>query len=141
MDQRPKFLDLFCGIGGLSLGLERAGFEPIGGVDCWADAARTFEHNHAPQKCLLGDVSQLQASDILDFFNIDTADVDLMVGGPPCQGFSTVGKRNAGDPRNLMWEHYLELVSSIRPADAAITHHFRRKLSPIDRKLCFHVLD
>lgn len=116
MDERPRFLDLFCGIGGLSLGLERAGLEPIGGVDCWEATARTFEHNHAPQKCLLGDISKLQVSDVVNFFDVDARDIDLMVGGPPCQGFSTVGKRDAGDPRNLLWERYLEMVSEIRPA-------------------------
>ncbi|BBO34560.1 DNA-cytosine methyltransferase [Lacipirellula parvula] len=116
MEQRPKLLDLFCGIGGLSLGLERAGFDPLGGVDCWEDAAKTFEHNHAPRQCLLGDVSKLRASDIEEFFGIGREQIDVMAGGPPCQGFSTVGKRDSKDPRNKLWEHYLKLVTEIRPA-------------------------
>jgi DNA (cytosine-5)-methyltransferase 1 len=116
MEQRPKFLDLFCGIGGLSLGLERAGFEPVGGVDCWEEAAKTFEHNHAPQRCLVGDVATIQATDVEEFFEIGREQIDLMVGGPPCQGFSTVGKRDSGDPRNKLWEHYLNLVTEFRPA-------------------------
>lgn len=116
MVQRPRFLDLFCGIGGLSLGLERAGLAPIGGVDCWEDAARTFEHNHPPQRCLVGDVSKLQVADIARYFGVAPRDVDMIVGGPPCQGFSTVGKRDAGDPRNQLWEHYLGMVEEARPA-------------------------
>jgi DNA (cytosine-5)-methyltransferase 1 len=116
MAQQPKVLDLFCGIGGLSLGLTRAGFESIGGVDNWDDAARTFEHNHAPLQCLIADISVLQVSDLVDFFDVTPEDVDVMVGGPPCQGFSTVGKRDSRDPRNNLWTHYLELVAEIRPA-------------------------
>src|SRR3989304_6014240 len=116
MVYKPKVLDLFCGIGGLSFGLTRAGLEPIGGVDNWEDAARTFEHNHAPLRCLIADISKLQVSDLIDFFGVLPEDVDVVVGGPPCQGFSTVGKRDSRDPRNRLWKHYLELVAQIRPA-------------------------
>ena len=115
MDARPKVLDLFCGIGGLGLGFDRAGFGIIGGVDVWQDAAKTFEHNHkAP--CCVADLSAIHAGDILDHFSIKEHGVDVTIGGPPCQGFSTVGKRNAADPRNKLWEHYLGLVAQIRPA-------------------------
>jgi DNA (cytosine-5)-methyltransferase 1 len=113
---KPKVLDLFCGIGGLSLGLSRAGFSSIGGIDNWADAARTYEHNHRSQKCLIADISKVSCDRILDFFGIDIEEVDVMVGGPPCQGFSTVGKRDSRDPRNRLWQHYLGLVKQIRPA-------------------------
>jgi DNA (cytosine-5)-methyltransferase 1 len=116
MASAPRVLDLFCGIGGLSLGLARAGLEPIGGVDNWQDAANTFEHNHAGVKCHVADVSQLQVSDLVQFFDVAPSSIDVMAGGPPCQGFSTVGKRNMHDPRNRLWTHYLELVAQIRPA-------------------------
>ena len=115
MNGSPKFLDLFCGIGGLSLGLKRAGFSSIGGVDNWNEAAKTYEHNHTPERCLVADISKLQVSDITEFFGISASDIDVMVGGPPCQGFSTVGKRDSKDPRNKLWEHYLTLVRQIRP--------------------------
>jgi DNA (cytosine-5)-methyltransferase 1 len=113
--RRPKVLDLFCGIGGLSLGLQRAGFDAVGGVDIWEDAARTYEHNHEGRRCLVADVSVVSADDILDFFGVDAAEIGLMAGGPPCQGFSTVGKRQAADPRNTLWTHYLALVDRVRP--------------------------
>ena len=59
-------LDFFCGIGGLSLGLSRAGFSPIGGIDNWEDAARTYERNHRGQRCLVADVSTLVTGEILN---------------------------------------------------------------------------
>lgn len=113
--KRPKVLDLFCGIGGLSLGLQRAGFDAIGGVDNWEDAARTYERNHTGHRCLVADIASISAEDILQFFDVDEVEVGLMAGGPPCQGFSTVGKREAADPRNQLWTHYLALVDRIRP--------------------------
>lgn len=116
MKLKPKFLDLFCGIGGLSLGLSKAGMKCIGGVDNWEDACQTYVHNHPDEKCLLADVSKLTLNEITSYFGIATDDIDIMVGGPPCQGFSTVGKRDKKDPRNKLWQHYLDLVSQIRPA-------------------------
>lgn len=115
MAHTPTVLDLFCGIGGLSLGLERAGLKILGGIDNWLDAKRTYEHNHAI-KCMLGDVSKIQPAQITEFFGISTNDVRIMAGGPPCQGFSTVGRRDSADPRNSLWVHYLGIVNHFRPA-------------------------
>ncbi|MGC1273731.1 MAG: DNA cytosine methyltransferase, partial [Planctomycetaceae bacterium] len=112
---QPTCLDLFCGIGGLTIGLERAGFRSVGGIDIWDDAARTFEHNLPHLRCFRADLSTLTVREIERFFDLQKGDVDLITGGPPCQGFSTVGKRDHRDPRNRLWQHYFELVSEIRP--------------------------
>lgn len=119
MPRTPRVLDLFCGIGGLSLGLERAGFETIGGVDKWPEAKETFEKNlgHA---CLQSDLTQTTVEEIEDFFGLDRSEIDVIAGGPPCQGFSTIGKRELADPRNLLWSHYRDLVAQIRPAYVVI---------------------
>jgi len=115
MDQSPRVLDLFCGIGGLSLGFQRSGFDLIGGVDIWEDAARTFEQNHNGQRCLVANISETDPNEVSEFFDRDVHDLDLIVGGPPCQGFSTVGKRDAADPRNSLWRYYLNFVSAAKP--------------------------
>lgn len=113
-ERKPCCLDLFCGIGGLSLGLERAGIKTIGGIDCWADAKRTFEHN-LKVRCMLSDLTATTVAEIESFFAVSRKDIDIISGGPPCQGFSTVGKRDESDPRNMLWRHYRELVAEIRP--------------------------
>jgi len=115
----PRTLDLFSGMGGLTVGLHRAGLHAIGGVDNWPDAARTFEHNLG-LPCMQADLREVNASDICDYFGIISKDIDILVGGPPCQGFSTVGKRDSADPRNELWFRYLKLVSEIRPAYVVI---------------------
>ena len=116
----PRSLDLFCGIGGLTLGLGSAGVETIGGIDSWKDARLTFERNLAPLKCMLSDLTRTTVAEIERFFGISRHEVDIVSGGPPCQGFSTVGKRDESDPRNLLWRHYHDLVAEIRPAYALI---------------------
>lgn len=116
----PRFLDLFCGIGGLSLGLERAGLKPVGGIDLWGEAKTTFEHNHPGVPYLLADINRVSVERIESEFSVARQDVQVVVGGPPCQGFSTVGKRDSTDPRNLLWQSFHHLVNAIRPAYVVI---------------------
>ena len=115
----PTCLDLFCGIGGLALGLHRSGFRAIGGIDNWTDAARTFEHNLG-LPCLVTDLTKSGTADIEHFFGVRRQDIDVISGGPPCQGFSTVGRRDSLDPRNVLWSHYRDIVADIRPAYVVI---------------------
>ncbi len=117
---QPTTLDLFCGIGGLTIGLQRAGFCSVGGIDNWQDAATTFEHNLKPLRCFVSDIETTSVENIEKFFGVKSKNIDILVGGPPCQGFSTVGKRNLADPRNELWRHYFALVESIRPAYVVI---------------------
>ena len=81
-----KVLDLFCGCGGLSLGLEQAGFDIKLGIDVWQDALTTFEANHSNSKTHLQDLSVICFKDIQEKYLPNG--VDVIVGGPPCQGFS-----------------------------------------------------
>ena len=120
MADGPRFLDLFCGIGGIGLGLMRAGLTCVGGVDNWPDAKATFEHNHGGARLLLADLAQTTAEQIERHFTVPAAGIDVIVGGPPCQGFSTVGKRDADDPRNALWTAFHRLVRDIRPAYVVI---------------------
>jgi DNA (cytosine-5)-methyltransferase 1 len=112
----PRFLDLFCGIGGLGLGLQRAKMLPVGGIDRWDEAQTTFERNHPGVRFLLADVNRVNVRRIESTFGVAPSDIDVIVGGPPCQGFSTVGKRDEGDPRNLLWRSFHSLVNEVRPS-------------------------
>ena len=87
-------LALFSGCGGMSLGFEQAGFEINLGIDNWDVALSTFKKNHKNSKILNADLSTLPPS------AIKLTSIDVIIGGPPCQGFSISGKRNANDPRN-----------------------------------------
>ena len=119
--QRPPcFLDLFCGIGGLSIGLQKSGMSPVGGIDNWAEARATFERNHPGVKFLLADIETIGLNRIEGEFATEAGAIDVVVGGPPCQGFSTVGKRDRGDPRNQLWRSFFDLVKEIRPAYVVI---------------------
>lgn len=118
MQRKPRFLDLFCGIGGLSTGLQAAGLCPVGGVDSCGEALATFERNHSGVKYLEADITRLCLGRIEAAFG--AADMDIVVGGPPCQGYSTVGKRDEADPRNLLWQGFHQLVRDIRPAYVVI---------------------
>ena len=120
MNRPPHFLDLFCGIGGLSLGLQQAGLCPVGGIDVWGEALATFRHNHPGVRTLEADITRVTRSLIEAELGVAAGDIDLVVGGPPCQGFSTVGKRDAADPRNLLWQGFHRVVAAVRPAYVVI---------------------
>lgn len=115
----PKCLDFFCGIGGLTIGMERAGVKTIGGIDNWDLACETYRKNLG-HPCLKSDLKETGVHEIEDFFDISAEEIDMIVGGPPCQGFSTVGKRDIDDPRNRLWQHYCDLVNEIRPSYVVI---------------------
>lgn len=108
-----KVLDLFCGCGGLSLGLEQAGFEIKLGIDIWQDALTTFEANHSNSKTLLQDLSVVSFEEVQNKYLPDG--VDVIVGGPPCQGFSISGKRDPNDPRNKLYTSFLRAVEFFKP--------------------------
>lgn len=106
-------LDLFCGAGGLSCGFERAGFNILLGIDNDKKALETFEANHNGAKSICGDITGISYEDIRAV--IGNQQIDVIVGGPPCQGFSLSGPRNFNDPRNKLYLSYIRLVQEIRP--------------------------
>jgi DNA (cytosine-5)-methyltransferase 1 len=110
---RPVAVDLFSGAGGLSLGLEQAGFDVILAVDRDPHHVATFKRNFPLTKTVRADIANLDAARIRKV--IGEIDVDLVSGGPPCQGFSHIGKRNSSDPRNMMLLHFVRLVTELRP--------------------------
>lgn len=109
----PVVIDLFCGAGGLSEGLRQAGFNPRVAVDFDANAIATYKANHPETETILGNVEHVTGEQIKRLAGSD--DIDLIAGGPSCQGFSTHGKRIQDDPRNFLFKHFVRLVDEVRP--------------------------
>lgn len=108
-----KIIDLFCGIGGLSLGFEQAGFEVCAAVDMWADAVKTYNHNRKDKVAKVISVEDFNDKELSTI--IATEKITGIIGGPPCQGFSTVGKREVDDPRNKMYLEFYKAVKLVNP--------------------------
>ncbi len=114
MDNKYTAIDLFCGAGGLSYGFESAGFDILLGIDNDAKALETFEANHNGAKSICGDITAVSyEKDIKPIIGEKT--IDVVIGGPPCQGFSLSGPRNFDDPRNKLYLSYIRLVDEIKP--------------------------
>ena len=107
-------LDLFCGAGGLSYGFECAGFDILLGIDNDAKALETFELNHKGSKSICGDITQITYEDHIKPL-LDGKQIDVIIGGPPCQGMSLSGPRKFNDPRNKLYLSYIRLVKEIQP--------------------------
>lgn len=116
MGKSPKIIDLFSGAGGLSLGAARAGFTVWGAVETDKFAVNTHSSNFPNSKHLVKDIAALCGKDLLQEFNLVHGEVFGLVGGPPCQGFSTIGHRRPDDPRNNLFKHFFRLVKELLPA-------------------------
>ena len=122
--RRPVAVDLFCGAGGLSAGLEGAGFDVLCASDYDPVHAATHEFNFPKTTMLCGDIGRISGNDIraaarrgAEAHGISDWDgqVDLVAGGPPCQGFSFIGKRLVDDERNKLVFHFFRLIKELRP--------------------------
>ncbi len=113
-----NFIDIFSGAGGFSCGLEQAGMRCILGIDYEKHAIETFKHNHKYAQTYLGDIRKLSNKEVLRL--LDDQQVDLIVGGPPCQGFSTVGPGNPEDQRNQLFMEFLRIVRLTKPTYVVI---------------------
>ena len=105
-----KLLDLFCGAGGLSLGFERAGFSVLKAVDTDLWSVSTYNHNRKNKVAEVMSVTSLTS----DYLN-SLGTIDGIIGGPPCQGFSTAGQRIIDDDRNKLYREYFRILEVVRP--------------------------
>jgi len=132
--KKKTFIDLCAGCGGLSLGLMEAGWRGLFAVEKNDLAFKTLSHNlisgnnfkfdwpgWLPKKPI--SIESLLSSHKGNLFSL-RGQVSLLAGGPPCQGFSTVGKRVAHDPRNQVFRHYMKLVTILEP-DAVLMENVR----------------
>ena len=113
MSSELNVIDLFSGCGGLSYGFERAGFKVLLGIDNDATALATFKKNHVGALTICGDISKMNGLEIRNSINDEV--VDVIVGGPPCQGMSLSGFRNFDDPRNSLYLSFIRLVGILQP--------------------------
>lgn len=112
-NNKLKVVDIFSGCGGLSYGFEMSGYNILLGIDNWIDSLHTFKHNHKNSEILCKDVSKITKKDIEEI--IGNERVDVLVGGPPCQGFSLAGKRDNNDNRNKLVMDYVKIVKDLNP--------------------------
>jgi len=113
MKRKPTVIDLFCGCGGLSSGFIEAGFDVLLGIDNWTDAISTFESTHKNAKGIVADLFKETPQGISKMTGIKG--VDVLIGGPPCQGFSIAGKRIIDDERNQLYKSFVNFVEFYQP--------------------------
>ncbi len=108
-------ISLFSGAGGCSLGFSWAGFEILLAIDNAPASVATYRLNFSQTLCWQRDIRQLSAKHILDAVGLAPGELDFLIGGPPCQGFSSAGARFWDDPRNQLLHHYIRLLQGIKP--------------------------
>lgn len=113
--RRPLAVDLFAGAGGLSLGLEQAGYEIAAAVEYDPIHAAVHEFNFPYGKTFCADVSKITGQKIRDESEIGNREIHLVAGGPPCQGISMIGRRAIDDPRNALLKEFVRVVLELRP--------------------------
>lgn len=109
-------IDLFCGAGGITEGFRQAGFRCLYGNDIMPEAIETFSHNHPEAIADNSPVEQVDPAEIRRKLGLAEGELDVLVGGPPCQGFSiNAPERFLDDPRNKLFKHYVKFVAEFRP--------------------------
>ncbi|MCW5651747.1 MAG: DNA cytosine methyltransferase [Ramlibacter sp.] len=115
MSKKPKIIDLFAGAGGFSLGAARAGMKVVSSVEIDPFANETHSRNFPATQHLGIDISTLKGDDLLARSGLVLGELDGLIGGPPCQGFSNIGRRDPNDRRNSLFAHYIRLVAETQP--------------------------
>ena len=111
----PTVVSTFTGAGGSSLGYSMAGYRELLAVEWNGHAVETFRLNFPDVPVYHGDIAQLSANDCLRLAGIAAGELDVLEGSPPCQGFSTAGKRVLDDPRNQLFREYVRLLRGLQP--------------------------
>ncbi|KEO81785.1 DNA cytosine methyltransferase [Tumebacillus flagellatus] len=113
--KKPVAIDLFSGVGGMTLGFEMAGFDVRLAVEHDDIAAEAHRLNFPHCDVMENDIKEISGNDILNRLGLNVGDVDVIIGGPPCQGFSNAGQRAIDDPRNELLLEYARIVLQVQP--------------------------
>ncbi|XSG75961.1 DNA cytosine methyltransferase [Herpetosiphon llansteffanensis] len=131
-----KTIDLFAGCGGMSLGFMQAGFEIVAAVDNWRPAITTYQQN------FIHPIHELDLAEVDEAISlIKTYSPELIIGGPPCQDFSSAGKRDEGLGRANLTLDFVKIVLAIQPAWVIMENVERARLSKIHQQACSMLRD
>ncbi|GGK64737.1 DNA cytosine methyltransferase [Haloarcula sebkhae] len=108
-------IDLFAGAGGFSLGFREAGFNIAAAIDRSESALETYSHNFGDINTVEADMKKVSPEVLVERAAINPSDIDIVIGGPPCKGFSTAGKMDPDNPKNSLVANYINIVSYIDP--------------------------
>ena len=117
MSSRCEFtyISTFAGCGGSSLGYKWAGGHGLAAVEFDANAVETYRLNFPDTPVLQRDIATVTAEELLTLTGLQVGELDILDGSPPCQGFSTAGKRQFSDPRNSLFKEYVRLIEGLQP--------------------------
>lgn len=114
-DNAPTVISTFAGCGGSSLGYSMAGFRELLAVEWDNNAVETFRLNFPEVPIYHGDIAKLSVEECLSLAGLQPGELDVLDGSPPCQGFSTAGKRDFDDDRNQLFREYVRLLRGLKP--------------------------
>lgn len=147
VDSKPTVIDLFSGVGGLSLGFEKKGFDVVLANEYDSSIAEAYTYNHKNTKMITGDIRDL---DFEETFGKYKNKIDVIIGGPPCQGFSQKGKRKTiHDERNFLFKYYIKVVELVKPKYFVMENvpnlltaengYFKKKIEELFDKLGYEI--
>ena len=110
---KPVVVDLFCGAGGMSTGFKEAGFSILWSNEFEEKYCKTYSLNHKNTLVKCGDIRNISSNEIKK--SLDGKEVDVIIGGPPCQGFSHAGRRDPTDPRNSLFMEFIRIIKDLQP--------------------------
>jgi len=111
----PTIISTFAGCGGSSLGYSMAGFRELLAIEWDDNAVATFKSNFPDVPVYHGDIAKISVEQVLEMTGLQPGELDVLDGSPPCQGFSTAGKRVMDDPRNQLFREYVRLLRGLKP--------------------------
>jgi DNA (cytosine-5)-methyltransferase 1 len=148
---KARVFDLFCGTGGFSKGFEKSSrkdYEIVFGIDLLPMSVQTFKLNHPAALALHGDIRKVHCKEVMEELHIKRGDLDLIIGGPPCQGFTSIRPFRSSaedDPRNSLFEQFANFVNYFHPKALVIenvvglaTHNEGKTIEQMQE--CFTVL-